>query len=279
MKMKIGFNEATTLKNSTLEKDLILAEKYGYDYIEVRFDKLREYLKTHKLGELKAYFDSHRIKPYALNALEFINFRSSEDYAKIKSDLVWLCEAGRAIGCGKLVVVPTFGISGVTKEQVKTETVRVLRELADIAAPYGMKLAFEFVGYPDCSVNNFADAYDIVCAAGRSNVGCVLDCFHFYAMGSKLSDLEKADGKKIFIFHIDDAEDMPVGTMTDANRLWPGDGVIPLGKMIEILRGIGFDEMASVEIFRPEYWQWDAEKTIAKGYETTEKVLKAANAR
>jgi 2-keto-myo-inositol isomerase len=44
--MKLCFNEATTIGNSTLEQDLILCERLGYDLIEIRLDKLREYLQT-----------------------------------------------------------------------------------------------------------------------------------------------------------------------------------------------------------------------------------------
>ena len=45
--LKLGYNEATCKENSSVEKDLELCEKYGYDYIELRLDMLKEYLKTH----------------------------------------------------------------------------------------------------------------------------------------------------------------------------------------------------------------------------------------
>ena len=45
--LKLGYNEATCKENSTVENDLLLCEKYGYDYIELRLDMLQEYLKTH----------------------------------------------------------------------------------------------------------------------------------------------------------------------------------------------------------------------------------------
>jgi 2-keto-myo-inositol isomerase len=93
-------------------------------------------------------------------------------------------------------------------------------------------------------------------------------------MGSKIEDLKKADGRKIFVFHIDDSEDLPVGTLDDSKRLWPGEGIIPLDVIIKALKDIGYSEMASVELFRPEYWEWDIERAISYGKEATEKVLK-----
>ena len=52
--MKIGFNEATALecKGQSLIADLEACEKYGFDYIEIRFDCIKDYLKEHTLDLL-----------------------------------------------------------------------------------------------------------------------------------------------------------------------------------------------------------------------------------
>lgn len=272
--MKIAFNQATTLKKSTLAQDLTLCEKYGYDYIEIRLDQLRDYLRERTVDDLKAFFQQNRIKPYAFNALEFITFRKSEDFQQIKEDLIFLCEIGNAIDCDKVIVVPTFDIGDYTKAEIQEETVKVLHELADLGKPYGMKLALEFCGYPNCSVNTFGQAYAIVREVNRDDVGIVLDCFHFHAMNSDLADVKSADPKKIFVFHIDDCEDLPVGALRDHHRVWPGDGAIDLEAILQTLKEIGYSEMASIELFRPEYWEWDVERTIRVAKEKTERVLR-----
>ncbi len=131
--MKMCFNQATTMKNSSLEKDLILCEKYGYELIEIRLDKLRGYLKDHTAGDLAGFFSNSRIKPYAFNALEFITFRDEAGYKTIKDDLKLLCEIGEEIGCSKIVAVPAFDAGGYTKTQIRQESARVLNDLADTA--------------------------------------------------------------------------------------------------------------------------------------------------
>lgn len=272
--MKICFNEATTLKNSNLERDLELCEKYGYDLIEIRNDKLKEYLKDHSLSDLAKFFQTHNIKPYAFNAIEFINFRTYEDYGKIKEELEFLCKVGEEINCFKTVVVPSFDIGEYTRRQIQEETVKVLRELGEIAERYNMVLAFEFVGYPNCSVNTLGQAYSIVEEVRRENVGLVIDCFHFHAMNSRLEDLRKVDPKKIFILHIDDCEDLPPGQLRDKHRLLPGEGAIDLDSILLTLKGIGYDEMVSVELFRPEYWDWEAEELIKVAKEKTESIVR-----
>ena len=271
--MKIAFNQATTLKNSTLKQDLELCEKHGYDLIEIRLDKLREYLQDNTIEDLKSFFASHRIKPFAFNALEFINFRDEAGYQQIVNDLEFLCHVGQVIDCHKVIAVPSFDIGDYTKAQIKEETVRVLNELANIAQPYDVKLALEFVGYPNCSINTFEQAYEIIEEVNRDDVGIVLDCFHFHAMNSNIDDLQDVDPNKIFAFHIDDCEDLPVGALRDHHRVWPGEGAIDLDSILDSLREIGYQEMVSIELFRPEYWDWEAERTIKVGKEITENVV------
>lgn len=272
--MKIGFNEATTLKNSNLKQDLEYCEKLGYDLIEIRIDKLKEYLLENTLDDLKHFFAASRLKPFAFNALEFISFRDDEGFRNIQEDLKLCCEVGSAIDCRKVIAVPTLDVGDYTKEQIKEETVRALRVLAEQAAPYRVDLALEFIGYPNCSVNTFGQAYDIVQAADRDNVGLVLDCFHFHAMNSRIEDLRQADARKIFVFHIDDCEDLPAGALRDHHRVWPGLGAVKLDEILAALKEIGYSEMVSVELFRPEYWEADAETTIRTGLEMTEKAIR-----
>ena len=75
--MKLGFNEATALecKGQSLMADLEMCEKYGFDYIEIRFDCVKDYLKEHTLEELADWFKNHNLKPWAYNTLIFFNQR------------------------------------------------------------------------------------------------------------------------------------------------------------------------------------------------------------
>lgn len=271
--MKICFNQATTMKYSTLEKDLEFCEKHGYDLIEIRIDKLEDYLTRHSVADLAEFFEESRLKPYAFNALEFITFQTETGMQKHIDTLHKIGAIGKTIGCSKVVVVPTFDVGDHTIDAIREESIKALNTLADIAKPYGMKLAYEFVGYPACSVNTFGQTYDIVEAVNRDDVGMVLDCFHFHAMNSKFEDLERADIRKIFIFHIDDCDNLPPGALRDNHRVWPGEGAVNLDRILTILKGKGYSEMASVELFRPEYWEMDIETVIQQGKEKTQKVL------
>ena len=272
--MKLCFNQATTLENSNLAKDLVYCEKHGYDFIEIRtMDKLPEYLKKHSIEELVEFFQTHHIKPLALNALVFFNNRDEQGYKEIIQEFREMMEPAKKLGVKYVVAVPLITEEKILKQDIKTSCVKVLKELSDIAAPYGIKIALEFIGHPQATVNTFGHAYEIIQSVNRDNVGLVLDCFHFHAMGSRLEDLKKADGSKIFILHINDTEDFPIGFLRDEDRVWPGHGAIDLDGILSALKEIGFSEVVSVELFRPEYYKLDAEEVIKTAKKTTIKVV------
>lgn len=274
--MKLSINEATALKKSSLENDLRLAEKYGYDMIEIRtMDCLPDYLKTHTIEDLADYFKTHHVKPYAFNTLCFFNNRTPEDYKKILDELRYLCEVGQKIGCNTIITVPTVDLKKVTRAEIRKSCVDALREMGGIAKGYGMRVSVEFIGHPAASVNTFGEAYDIIQAVDRDNVGLTLDCFHFHGMASRLEDLAKADGSKIFVVHLNDTEDFPVGALLDEDRVWPGDGCVDLDAILTTLKKIGFQEdVVSLELFRPEYYEMDPDDVFRVGKEKSMAVIR-----
>ena len=96
--LKLGFNEATCKENSCVEKDLELCEKYGYDYIELRLDMLKEYFKTHTIDDLKAFFAKSHLKPFAFNSIENINFCTPEEWKELVELFTFGCEVAHQIG-------------------------------------------------------------------------------------------------------------------------------------------------------------------------------------
>lgn len=272
MTMKLSYNQ--TLKQSTLEEDLHYCKKYGYDAIELRIDKLRDYLKRYTVDDLSDHLQSHGLKPYSLNSIEGVTFIDEKCYVKLKEDLDFLCKVGNKIDCDTIVVVPSFEVGDYTVSQIKEESIRVLNEIADHVEQYNLRLAFEFIGHPGCSVNTFNQCYDIIKEINRESVGMVLDFFHFYSLGSSIYDLKRADVSKIFIVHIDDAEDLPRGTLEESkHRLFPGDGVINIGEILQTLNKMGFKGTISIELFREEYDKWDVEEFIKVAKEKTVQVL------
>ncbi|PAE13143.1 isomerase [Niallia circulans] len=272
--MKLAMNQGTTLENSTLEQELQLLEKYGYDYIEIRsIDKLKEYLETHSIEELVEFFQTHHLKPLLLNALVYFNNRTDEDYKALLEEYKEMLEYAKILNVDRMVVVPLVSEKKILRPVIKQSCVEVLTELSDLAKPYGVKLALEFIGHPHATVNTLSFANEIVAAVDRENVGIVFDTYQYYAMNSTLEDLRNTDFSKVFLFHINDVEDYIPGIMLDEDRVFPGDGVIDLKSILKIIKEKGFSDHASIEVFRPEYYQLEAEEVVKTAKEKTLKVL------
>jgi 2-keto-myo-inositol isomerase len=270
--MKLGFHGATTM-TSDLETDIEVACQAGFYGLELWGTKVDKYLKSHSLADLKALLQSQNVRPIAYNSIEFIAFRGSE-YPQIQQrcrDFSRICQA---IDCPTVVVVPSPTPNrDMPWSDVEKEYVTVLRDLSSIAGEFGVRLAFEFLGFGWCSVRTPRAAWEIVQKTDRANVGMNFDAAHFYGGGGLLSEIDPVDPAKLFAFHLDDVEDIPKEAITDATRLMPGMGVVPLGDICKRLKGIGYDGVCSVELFRPEYWAWDPAKVARTAHESAVKVL------
>ena len=243
--LKLGYNEATCKENSCVEKDLDLCEKYGYDYIELRLDMLKEYFKTHTIEDLKAFFAKSHLKPFAFNSIENINFCTPEEWKALVELFTFGCEVAQQIGNPYIIVVPTVTNEICTKneQEVFEDSVKVLNELADIAEPYGVKLSFEPIGDRRWCCNSVRQALEIVQAVNRDSVGLTVDCINVY-LHDKCADVDfirKVPKDKLFVFHINDCEDLPLGILDHCHRLMPGLGAIPVQAVADTVKAVGYD--------------------------------------
>jgi 2-keto-myo-inositol isomerase len=273
--MRIALNGATTMR-ANLETDFKAAQSANFDYVEIWAAKLRTFLRHRTTSELNDLIAQTGVPPLSINSIEHVTFRDAHAYDSIKAECAELSHIAEKINCPFIVVVPgKLPATGASRAEVITESVRVLTELCDIAAGHGVSLAFEFLGQTDCSVQTLDLAHEIVRATDRENLGLVIDSFHFYAGGSTIDMIEAVDPKLIYVFHINDAENLPREQLLDKHRLLPGLGILPLREMIAAFRKIGYDRVTSVEIFRPEYWERDAFELAHEAKTATERILKA----
>lgn len=270
--MKLAFHGATTM-TSDLESDVAVTAHAGFKALEVWAAKMDRYLVAHSLADLKALFDNHGVTPLALNSIEFIAFRGNE-YVGIQARLHELGRIAQGIGCPTVVVVPSpLPDRDMPWSEVVAEYVSVLRDLSEIARLYSVKLSFEFLGFGWCSVRTPRAAFEIIQKCDRDNVGMTVDAAHFYGGGGLISELAQLDPDRIFAFHLDDLEDTPKEAITDATRLLPGLGVVPLHDICAQLKRIGYNGSCAIELFRPEYWDWDPQELATKARQAALKVL------
>lgn len=271
--MKLALNGATTMK-ADLATDIRVAHTAGFDFVEIWAAKLRKFLRTKSAADLRKLFDENALEPLSINSIEHVTFRPPAEFEAIKAECEELSALAAELRCPYIVVVPgRLPEQAPSLEEIIDESVRALTELSDIAGRHGIGLGFEFLGQTDCSVQTLDLADEIVRRVDRPNVGLVIDSFHFYAGGSTFDMIEGIAPESLFIFHINDAENLPREQLRDSHRLLPGLGILPLAEMSQAFKRIGYDRVASVEIFRPEYWESDPLKLALEAKAATEGVL------
>ena len=82
---------------------------------------------------------------------------------------------------------------------------------------------------------------------------------------------------RMYNFHVNDyPANFPRETIVDAQRVYPGDGIAPLGKIFRTLRDNGYRGVISLELFNREYWKQDAFEVAKTGFEKTKEAVAKA---
>lgn len=257
MNRRFGLNGATT-GSRDLQTDLRAAREAGYDGLEIRDVKLQAYLDAGgSLESLQKALSEAGVKAASLNALERSTLATGKAHEDVLERCRTLCAWAGAIDCPYVVAVPSFLTEPMPWDRVRALTIESLQAMATVARPLKVRIGFEFLGFPTCSVNTLASAREVIDAVGDEAVGLVIDAFHFYAGGSTWEMLDGLDPGRLSLVHLDDAEDRPRGQLGDEHRLLPGDGVIPLRGLVQRIEALGYRGLYSIELFRPEYYEWD----------------------
>jgi len=275
--MIIGWN-GETLPDLPLEQELAVVASVGYDGVELFIPKLASYLESHPVSALAQELRRYGLAALSMNGIENINFRRSDEFKDVLEQCRWLAAVSRDIACPTIVAVPGPRPDGTTWYDVRRETAASLQALADVAADFGIQVAFEFLAPVNCSVRTLAEGWEVVQAAGRPNLGIVLDTYHFCVGGSTMASLASLPMSRLLIVHINDVEDLPFSQLTDGHRLLPGEGVLPLRDLLTELHRRGYAGAYSLEVMRPAYRQRDPNEYARAGLEATRAVLRTAGA-
>ena len=280
--MKIGFNEGCNrfCENHSVLEDLDLCEKYGFDYIDIQSECLDREIPAGKytIDDLANWFNDpkHHLKMLSYNALVFFNMKPTEEEKKeVMKKLDDIIEICNKLNCKMIVVVPSMDIEvEATLDDIKADAVAVLKEMVKKVEPHGIRLSIEFIGQPTMTINRFDDAYEIIKEVGSPLVGITLDQYHFHSMASSFEALEKADGKSIFVWHLNGEENVPCGAKynSDEKRLWPDEpgDCLPHKRFADTLKKIGFEgDVCTMEVFRPDYYKLSNEENIRIAAERT----------
>lgn len=151
-------------------------------------------------------------------------------------------------------IVAACDLFGPLQDQDVERAYVSLDQAAKLAADHGVRIALEFQAGAALG-NNLLTAAGLVAQIHHPHLGLCLDAFHFYVGPSQTEDLACLSSDNLFHVQLCDLADTPRELATDAQRILPGDGDIPLAAIVTRLREIDYAGCVSIELLNPQLWQ------------------------
>ena len=257
----------------TVEIDI--AAKAGYGAIEPWINELERH--TQDGGNLREL--SRRITDVGLRVESAIGFtewivdddgrrRKGLEASRRAMDLV------RQIG-GKRLAAPPVGATTQANLSLERAAERY-RALLDMGTQIGVVPQLELWGFSR-SLSKLGECAYIALESGHAHACILADVYHLYKGGSGYAGLKLLSGSALQVIHMNDYPAKPArADITDAHRVYPGDGIAPLETMLRDLRRAGFQGVLSLEVFNREYWKQDPLTVARTGLEKMKAVVRAS---
>ena len=154
---------------------------------------------------------------------------------------------------------------------------RDLRKLAMLAIPLGIRVAYEGLSWGR-TINEYPDAWEIVCRANMPNLGLGIDSFHIFATKTPLDKLDALDPRKIFLVQLADFMWTEIRSVEERIstarhfRVFPGEGVHSeqVAGVVMRLDRLGYRGDYSFEVFNDDYQQMPMERVCARAFRAAE---------
>lgn len=268
--------DTATIRPATLLDKIRFAAAAGFDAIEPWEGELHEYESSGgNLGELGT-----RIKDAGLFVPSVIGLWNAIPPTREAFDASLIDSRRRmrqaaAIGAQHIQTIPQP--ARPWREFDPFWAAARYRELLEIGLKdYNINPAMVFVQFLE-GVRTLGQAAQIALDADHPKAKIIPDVFHMHIGGSGSNGLRSLRGDFIAIFQFNDAPADPAREkLEDRHRVYPGEGVLPLGQCLRDLKAIGYTGCISLELYNPTYWESDLAKVARVGLEKTLATIEAA---
>jgi 2-keto-myo-inositol isomerase len=270
----LGLNTSTIRgQKLPIVQEIEIAAKAGFRGMEPWMDELRHYAESGgSLTDLGKRFRDSGIR--VESAIDFFEW-AVDDEARRKKALGAAqksMEILEKIG-GKRLAAPPVGATDHAIEPLRlAQRYRALLELGD---RMGVVPQAEIWGFSR-SLSRLGEAAQVAMETGHPSACVLPDVFHLFKGGSPLEGIRLLAPAAIHVFHLNDYPAQPAREkQTDADRVFPGDGVAPYKSLLRDLRIGGFHVMLSLEVFNREYWRQDPLTVARRGFEKMSALVQA----
>jgi 2-keto-myo-inositol isomerase len=270
--MKPCLSEATTL-GSSFADDLAAYADAGFTAMEVWLTKFEQHLEKTPAATTKKLLQDRNMQlaaaAYQGGLLTTTGEQRRVHYDQFQRRL-GLCQE---FGIGTLVIAADF-IDRINADKLDL-AMSSLSQAGELAGTYHVRLALEFQASAQWC-RGLDTAIALVAASESPHVGVNLDLFHYYTGPSKSEDLNVLTPRNLAHVQVCDLAGLTRELATDADRILPGDGDMPLVPIFETLRARGYDGFVSVELFNPQLWKVKPAQVAALAMASLRRVLEPA---
>lgn len=242
----------STIQPAGLMEKIRIAGEAGYRAIELWNSDLAAYSDGGgKLRDVAAALqDAGLTVPSVIHIGGWLD-AEGDAYGRALDEAERKMEQARAVGAPRIVAGPPPGPVDLARAGER------YRELLDLGRRHGVLPAMEFLGFVR-GVHTIRSAWEIVTRANDPDGAIVLDPFHIFRGGSDYAEMDLIPAGRVAICHFNDAPGTkPREEQGDADRVFPGDGILPLKDLVGRLRRKGYRGALSLELFNRGYWERD----------------------
>ena len=247
----------------TLVQEVEIAAKAGYQGIEPWTREIDQHVKGGgSLADL-----GKTIRDSGLAVVDVIGFFewAVDDESKRRKGLEQArrdMEMVRAIG-GTRIAAPPFGATDQANLDLRKVAERY-RALLEVGDQLGVTPIVEVWGFSR-PLSRLGEAAMVAIESGHPKAAILADVYHIHKGGSDFGGLHLLGPDSIPVLHVNDYPDLPREKLTDADRVYPGDGVAPLKELFRAFRSLGSRVHLSLELFNRDYWKDDPLKVARTG--------------
>ena len=287
-KPKLSICEFTT-PDTTFEEDLDLYRSVGATGIGISESKLREGEETQQLAAFElSGLTATVCLPTNIGILPVRPALAYPGPEEPQGRITLMCDSIRRLAPFKpdCLVVITGSEQGYSRDEATKIVVEGFREAAAVAAEHGTRLALEpcrgDLGFDGSFLRSLQAAAEMVDVIDCPNVGICYDVYHHWHETEIIQATESL-ANRIFGVQVNDWREPP---RSEADRLFPGDGVIDIPALIAALKRGGYDGWYDLEIFSDDgrwgtelpdsLWKLPAPEAARLGMDSMLKVWQAA---
>lgn len=263
-----------------LTKEIEIAATAGFGAIEPWIEEIEAHLRSGgSLRDLRKEIDDAGLK--VAGAVGFAEWivpdpsRRAAGLEQMRRDMSLVAEIG-----GTCIASPAIGAQKPEDHRPElNEIAERYRAILELGERTGVTPALELWGFSK-TLSRMSEVIYCAAEAAHPKACLLLDSYHLYKGGSDFAGVRLLNGQALPVFHINDYPASPDRAgIDDAHRVYPGEGVAPLGELFRTLDAIRFRGFLSVELFNPEYWRQPAEQVARTSIEKTRSAVRKALAR